>query len=248
MSEIIVDRMAAHGQTIPRRRSEGPTRLSFPQEQMVLLDQIMPGLGAYNVPTLVKVGAVLDDEKLRQAFGLIVARHEILRTKIRLLDGVPVQEVLDPGPFDLTVADLGSLPEAERDEEANRLLSELAGRPFDLSGDVLLRAALVHMGSQDQLLVVFHHLGSDHVSGSLLFAELDASYRALCDGSEPKLPDLPIQYADYAEWQRQQLDGELLEELLAYWTDQLRDAPDRLDLPSDRPRPSAQSYQGSGQE
>src|SRR5437763_1306285 len=114
--------------------------------------------------------------------------------------------------------------------------------------DVLLRAALVHMGSEDQLLVVLHHLGSDHVSASLLFAELEGSYRAVCDGSEPKLPDLPIQYADYAEWQRQRLDGKCLEELLGYWTDQLRDAPDRLDLPSDRPRPSAQSYRGSWHE
>src|SRR6516165_7946537 len=100
MSEL-GGRMTADAQTIPRRRSDGPTRLSFPQERMFLLDQIMPGLGAYNVPTLVKVGAVLDAEKLSQAFGLIVARHEILRTRIRLLDGLPVQEVLDPEPFDL---------------------------------------------------------------------------------------------------------------------------------------------------
>src|SRR5439155_6521752 len=179
---------------------------------------IMQGLGAYNVPTLVKVCAVLDDERLRQAFGLIVARHVILRTKIRLLDGVPVQEVLAPKPFDLTVCDLRSLPEGEREEEANRLLSELAGRPFDLSSDVLLRAALVHMGSEDRLLVVLHHLGSDHVSSSLLFAELDRSYRALCDGTEPQLPKLPIQYADYAEWQRQHLNGEVLESLRRYRT------------------------------
>jgi amino acid adenylation domain-containing protein len=247
MSEL-GGRMTADAQTIPRRRSDGPTRLSFPQERMFLLDQIMPGLGAYNVPTLVKVGAVLDAEKLSQAFGLIVARHEILRTKIRLLDGLPVQEVLDPEPFDLRVADLRSLPESEREAEANRLLGELAGRPFDLGGDVLLRAALVHMGSDDRLLVVLNHLGSDHLSASLLFAELDRGYRALCDGREPQLPNLPIQYADYAEWQRRRLHGELLEELLGYWTEQLRDAPERLELPSDRPRPSAQTYRGSWHE
>jgi amino acid adenylation domain-containing protein len=247
MSEL-GDRMTADAQTIPRRRSHGPTRLSFPQERMFLLDQIMPGLGAYNVPTLVKVDAVLDAEKLGRAFGLIVARHEILRTKIRLLDGVPVQEVFDPRPFDLTVADLRSLPEAAREAEASRLLGDLAGRPFDLSGDVLLRAALAHMGSEDQLLVVLHHLGSDHVSASLLFAELDHCYQAICDGREPQLPSLPIQYADYAEWQRQQLSGELLDDLLGFWTDQLRDAPDRLDLPTDRPRPSAQTYRGSWHE
>src|SRR4051794_527284 len=236
---------SASAQTIPRRSSDRPARLSFPQERQFLLDQIMPGLGAYNVPTLVKVATTLDDEKLRQAFELVVRRHEILRTRIRLEGGEPLQEVFDPPPFDLTVADLRSVPEAERQEEADLVVAEVANRPFDATRDLLLRAALVHLGNEDLVLVVFHHAGSDHVSGSLLFAELDTIYRALCDGAEPDLPELPIQYADFAEWQRSRLEGGVLEELLQYWTEKLRGAPERIDLPSDRPRPSAQSYRGN---
>ena len=232
--------------TIARNQDGGPRRLSFPQERLFLLDRIMPGLGAYNVPTLVAIGANLDAERLRSAFELVVARHEILRTRLDLVGDTPVQEVFEAPPFDLTVADLRSLPAAEARERADGLLGELAGRPFDLSGDVLLRAGLVHLtADEDRLLIVFHHMGSDHVSAGLLFAELDAVYRALSNGTGAELPDLPLQYADFAEWQRSRLDGEFLEELLGYWTEQLRGAPDRLELPYDRPRPSVQSYRGN---
>ncbi len=235
----------AEEQTIARHESDGPRRLSFPQERMFLLDRIMPGLGAYNVPTLVRVRATLDEEKLRRAFELVVGRHEILRTRLDLVDGTPVQETFEAPPFDLTVADLRSLARADAQTRADELLGKLAGRPFALGGDVLLRAALVHLApDEDLLLVVFHHLGSDHLAAGLLFAELDESYRALSDGREPQLPELPIQYADFAEWQRDELDGALVEELLDYWTEQLHGAPERLDLPSDRPRPSVQSYRG----
>jgi amino acid adenylation domain-containing protein len=239
--------LGANSQVIPRRASDGPRRLSFPQERLFLLDRIMPGLGAYNVPTLVRVRTTLEEEKLRRAFELVVARHEILRTRFGLVDGAPVQETFEAPLFALTVADLRSLPHAEAQTRADELLGELAGRSFDLSGDVLLRAALVHLaGDEDLLLVVFHHMGSDHLAAGLLFAELDEVYRALSDGREPQLPELPIQYADFAEWQRGQLDGDPIDELLDYWTERLRGAPDRLDLPSDRPRPSVQSYRGAG--
>jgi amino acid adenylation domain-containing protein len=230
---------------IPRRAHRGPTPLSFPQERLFLLDRITPGLGAYNVPTLVRTGALLDDERLRAAFETVIVRHEILRTRLTLADDTPVQEVFDPPRFELTVADLRSLPGAEARDRADELIGGLAGRPFDLSGDVLLRAALVHLADGDLLLVVFHHMGSDHVSSGLLFAELDAIYRALGDGSTPELPELPIQYADFAAWQRAQMDGPFLDELIEYWREELRGAPERLDLPSDRPRPSAQSYRGA---
>jgi amino acid adenylation domain-containing protein len=232
--------------TIERRSAAGPRRLSFPQERLFLLDQIMPGLSAYNVPTLFRINATLDDEQLRRAFDLIVERHQILRTRVALVDGVPMQEVAPHERFQLAVWDLRSEPLAGRRARADELLGELVRRPFSLSRDVLLRAALIHLDvDEDLLLVVFHHAGSDHAAGGILFAELDAAYRALAAGLEPELPELPIQYADFAEYQREQLDGELFEELIAYWLEALSGAPDRLELPTDHPRPSAQTYRGS---
>ena len=236
---------ASNADALVPRSQDGPARLSFPQERLFLLDRVMPGLGAYNVPTLVRIGANLDAARLRSAFETVVARHEILRTRLELRDGVPVQEVFDAGEFELTVADLRTLPPADARAQADGLLGELAGRGFDLGGDVLLRAGLVHLtDDEDLLLVVFHHMGSDHVAAGLLFAELDEIYRALQDGTEPQLPVLPIQYADFADWQRRHQDGAFLDELAEYWTEQLRGAPDRLELPSDRPRPSVASYRG----
>jgi amino acid adenylation domain-containing protein len=235
----------ASSSTIPRHASAGPRRLSAPQERMFLLDRIMPGLPAYNVPTYVRVGGTLDAELLRQACELVIERHEILRTTFTLVDGDPAQEVTPNGPFQLTTVDLRSHPAAQREQEAHELLAEFARRPFDLSADVLLRAALVHFSAdEDRLLIVFHHMGSDHASTGLLFAELDAIYTALAAGAEPELPQLPIQYADFATWQREQLTGSAFEELIEYWTAQLAGAPERLDLPFDRPRPGAQTYRG----
>jgi amino acid adenylation domain-containing protein len=236
----------AHAPAIPRREGAGERRpLSSAQERLFLLDRIMPGLGVYNVPTLVRVRTTLDEDVLRRAFEHVVGRHEILRTAIHLVDGEPVQEVMSRTDVDLTVADLRTAPEEGRAAEAERLLAQVAARSFDLGGDVLLRAALVHMGEDDDLLlVVFHHAASDHRSGAILFSELDRIYDALTAGAEPDLPELPVQYADFAGWQREQLQGQHLEELVGYWRGQLAGAPSRLDLPADRPRPAAQSYRG----
>ncbi|MGH2849628.1 MAG: condensation domain-containing protein, partial [Solirubrobacteraceae bacterium] len=233
--------------TIPRRQHHGPGRLSFPQERLFLLDRIMPGRAAYNVPTLVRVRAHLDAERLEQAARLVVSRHEVLRTRIQLRDGDPVAEVVDDTRVELHVWDVRANSSGELgEEEATALLAELARRPFDLGADTLLRVGVVHVADEeDLLLVVLHHAGSDHVSSNLLFAELDAAYSALAAGAAPELPELPIQYGDYAEWQREHLKGAQLDELLEYWTTQLAGAPERLELPSDRPRPAAQSYRGA---
>ncbi len=237
--------LGSQSAAIPRGTGDGPRPLSFPQERLFLLDRLMPGLSAYNVPTLVRVRTALDPELLGRALNTIVARHEILRTTLGLADGAPVQEVRAAGEVELLVSDLHEVPEAEREARAHELLGEFARRPFDLAEDVLLRAALVHMSAdEDRLLIVLHHIGSDHVSSGILFAELDAIYGALAAGSEPQLPELPIQYADFAQWQREQLTGSQLDELLEYWNTQMAGAPDRLDLPADHPRPSVQSYAG----
>jgi amino acid adenylation domain-containing protein len=236
----------AEAATIARRLDDGPAPLSFPQERMFLLDQLMPGSSAYNVPTLYRVDATLDEDKLRRAFDYVVARHEIVRTTFRLIDGVPVQEVNAPAPFELAVSDLRQDSSTDPDGRAREILGELVRRPFDLTRDLLLRAALVHVREGDDLLlVVLHHMASDHQSGGLLFSELDDAYAAIEQGREPELTQLEVQYQDFARWQRAQLDGEPLQELLDYWTGQLAGAPERLELPSDRPRPSVQSYRGS---
>src|SRR5437762_2774421 len=133
----------------------------------------------------------------------------------------------------------------EREAEGQSILGDLARRSFDLASDVLLRAGLVHLGeNEDLLLIVLHHIASDHASSALLFAELDQLYTSLRDGTEPSLPDLPIQYADFARWQREQLSGPYLDGLLEYWTQRLAGAPASLQLPADRSRPSVQSYSG----
>jgi amino acid adenylation domain-containing protein len=228
--------------SIGRRPDSGPAPLSFPQERLFLLDRIMPGMPAYNVPRLVRVRASLDEGLLQQALDTIVERHEILRTSIRLEGDGPVQEVLPPRPVDLVVLDRRGASADDVDD----VLAEIACSPFDLTQDVLLRAALVHLtDGEDLLLVVNHHIGSDHGSGQVLFAELDELYCALRDGRPPELPDLPIQYGDFAAWQRERVDGDLLSELVSYWQEQLAGSPERLELPSDRPRPASQSYRGA---
>ncbi len=230
--------------TIPTRVA-GPAPLSFPQERMFLLDRIMPGIPAYNVPRLARIANTLDQSALQQALDGIVARHEILRTRIVLQDGEPLQEVMPEAHVSLTVSDVCTEPETRREAAALQRIAEVAWQPFDISQDVLLRAALVHVGPDDDLLlIVNHHLGSDHVSGALLFSELSEYYEAIVAGRRPELPELPIQYADFAAWQRTQMDGKLLGELLEHWLGVLDGAPERLELPTDRPRPPAQSYRG----
>jgi amino acid adenylation domain-containing protein len=236
----------ADAPTITPRSDDGPIPLSFPQERLFLLDQLMPGSSAYNVPSLFRIDATLDEDKLRQAFDHVVRRHEIVRTTIKLIDGVPVQEINAPAPFELAVTDLRQDSPPDPDGRARELLGELVRRPFDLAHDLLLRAALVHVrDGDDLLLVVLHHMASDHQSGGLLLAEIDGAYAAIEQGREPELPALAVQYSDFARWQRTQLDGEPLRELTDYWTAQLAGAPERLELPTDRPRPGAQSYRGS---
>jgi amino acid adenylation domain-containing protein len=244
MEPVLRSSASSPTQTIRRQERDGPQPLSFPQERLFLLDRIMPGLAAYNVPTLVRVGATIDESLLKAALEEIVARHEILRTTVRLIDGVPAQEVSAHAEVELAVSDLRSRQPGEREAEAQALLGAFANRPFDISSDVLLRAALVHLDTEDLLLIVLHHIGSDHASSAILFRELDEIYDAMSKGEARELAELPIQYTDFARWQREQLGGSRLEELLAHWTSRLVGAPERLELPSDRPRPSSQSFRG----
>ena len=233
------------GQTIPRRSSNRPAPLSFAQERLWFLNQLEPKSPAYNESNVIRLNGSLDVPALRKAFNQIIERHEVLRTTIVLAGGTPQQLIAPSRALDLPVIDLRDLTDKERDSEAHRLALEAIRRPFDLSRDLMLRVLLIRLTDQEHiLLVVKHHIASDGWSAGLLWHELAAFYRGFISGEIACLPELPIQYADYAVWQRDSLRGETLETKLAYWKKQLDNLP-TLQLPTDRARPPVQTLRGT---
>ncbi len=230
---------------VTREPRGGPLALSFAQERLWLLDQIDPGSAAYNVPMSLRFTGDLDVAALSRALGELSRRHEVLRTTFAAVAGKAVQIVHDSGPARLPVEDLGGLPAAEREEAAIRAAEVEARRPFDLAAGPLLRARLLRLGPADHaLLLTLHHIVSDAWTRGILDREIGALYEAFHAGRPPDLAELPVQYADYAAWQRRRLAGPTLDRLLAYWTAHLRGAPPALDLPTDRPRPPVRSDRG----
>jgi amino acid adenylation domain-containing protein len=227
---------------IPRRPSAAPPVLSFAQERLWFLDRLMPDSPAYNVVRVYAVEGELDLAALAGALGWVARRHESLRTRFPLCDGAPLAVVEEPAAVPLPVIDLGALALARRDPEARRLRGAEGRRPFDLARGPLLRASYVAHGSGNgDLLLCLHHIVADGWSMDLFLRELALCHRALARRRPPDLPALPIQYADFALWQRQRLQGEVLERLLAFWRDWLREAPPTLELPADRPRGSGRA-------
>ncbi|HSF41300.1 MAG TPA: non-ribosomal peptide synthase/polyketide synthase [Thermoanaerobaculia bacterium] len=228
----------------PVSREEAPP-LSFAQERLWFLDQMEPGSPAYNIPAAVSLRGGLRPEILAAALSEAARRHEALRTTFRAVDGVPCQWIAPPSPVDLPVIDLADLPEEARREEAARLADREARRPFDLFAGPLLRAVLLRLaGREHTALVTVHHIVSDGWSTGVLVHELAVLYEAFAAGSPPPLPELPVQYADFAVWQRIWLQGDALKAELAWWTDRLAGAPRVLELPADRPRPVLPSHRG----
>ncbi|HYP28245.1 MAG TPA: amino acid adenylation domain-containing protein [Blastocatellia bacterium] len=220
--------------------------LSFAQERLWFLDQMSPGSSLYNVSGAVRVSGPLRIEALARSFGEIVKRHESLRTSFAISGGRPVQVITSEARFDLPVIDLREMEESKREAEAMRLASEDVRRPFDLSRGPLLRASLIRLGEQESvLLLTMHHTISDGWSIGVMTRELSAFYGQFCDGKPANLPDLPVQYADFAGWQRRWLQGDVLQNELAYWKRQLSGVPPTLDLPLDRPRPPVQTFRGA---
>ncbi|HEX2568813.1 MAG TPA: non-ribosomal peptide synthase/polyketide synthase, partial [Polyangia bacterium] len=229
---------------------EGGLPLSFAQQRLWFLDQLEPGNPFYNIPAAVRLTGRLDVTALGRCLTELVRRHEALRTRFISLDGEPVQ-LVGPG-FDLALApvDLTTLPGEVREARARELVREEALRPFDLSRGPLLRAALLRLGAEEHvLLVTLHHIVSDGWSTTVLVRELAALYRAFSQGKPSPLPELPIQYADFAAWQRQWLRGEVLERQLGYWKQQLGGELPVLELPTDYAgpgtRPPVQTYRGA---
>ncbi|HEV2736504.1 MAG TPA: amino acid adenylation domain-containing protein, partial [Longimicrobiaceae bacterium] len=230
---------------VPAGRA-GPLPLSFAQERRWFLDRLQPGSASYNVPQALRLGGVLDRAALERALGEIVRRHEALRTVFGEVEGSPVQVVRPFGGFVLPVEDLSGLGEAEREAQVERRAADEGARPFDLDAGPLFRAALLRLGEQEHvLLLCMHHIVSDGWSMGVLFRELSALYTAYREGSESPLEELPVQYADYAVWQRRRLRGEALERQLGYWRDRLAGAPELLELPTDRPRPATRTFRGA---
>ncbi|MFL5539299.1 MAG: condensation domain-containing protein, partial [Longimicrobiaceae bacterium] len=228
------------------REGGGPAPLSFAQERLWFIDRLEPGSAVYNMPMARRLGGALDESALERSLSEIVRRHEALRTVFAEVDGSPVQVITPFDGFVVPAEDLSGLGEAEREEAVRRRFAEEAGRAFDLSAGPLFRAALLRLGAEDHVLLLsMHHIVSDGWSTGVLFRELWALYAAYREGGESPLPELPVQYADYAVWQREQLTGEALDRQLSYWRERLAGAPELLELPTDHPRPAVQTYRGA---
>ena len=222
--------------------------LSFTQQQFWLLDQTGPHRAAYNVCTAVQITGTVDTQRLREALEQIVARHEVLRTSIVVEQGTPVQEISPAAPIALRISDLTKLSLSKREAEMNLALAAEAGTPFDLSQGPLFRTHLLNLNDDEHVLfLTFHHIVYDGWSEGLLLRELAVLYESSGGDAVSNLPPLSIQYADFARWQRQWLQGATLERQLDYWKRQLANAPSTLDLPADYARPTERSFEGARQ-
>jgi amino acid adenylation domain-containing protein len=232
---------------IPRRSPGDPAPLSFAQQRLWFLDQLHPGEHTYNAALPMLVHGPVDGDALQRALDAVVDRHEVMRTVYAMgADGEIAQVVLPAAHVDLTRLDLSRLPESERLAKAILVLRAVGSRPFDLAHDVTTRAALLRLDERRwALMIVSHHICCDGWSRDVLFRDVAAFYNAFTTGERVALPELPIQYADYALWQRRWLDGPELERQREHWQAALAGAPPTLDMPTDKPRPTMQSSRGA---
>ena len=233
-------------QVIGRRAAKNFCPLSFAQERLWLIEQLEPGNYAYNIPDAIRLVGSLDVEAFHRALNEIVRRHEVLRTTFAIVDERPVQVIAPSLILPLPVIDLRHLPESEREPEARRLIAEEARHPFDLSTGPLLRALLLQLGEADNVVLLnMHHIVYDAWSISIFMREMTTFYQAFSARIQATLPELPIQYADFAIWQRERFQAAALESSLLYWKRHLHGAPQSMDLSSDRPRPASQTLSGA---
>ena len=226
------------------RNGEAP--LSYSQERLWFTAQWEPESAAYNISDAIEVEGRIDLPALEKSLNEIVRRHEILRTSFVYKDGAPVQVIAAESQLGLRLIDLDHLDVAEREAETQRIISEDTATPFDLEQSPLLRVVLIKLEPERHLLLVSaHHIISDGWSTAVLIQELVALYSAFMRGEASPLPPLPIQYADFAVWQREWLAGERLESEAKFWRAQLDGAPFQLDLPTDKPRPAARTTFGA---
>lgn len=236
------NRRTKTAQVIARRTDRQCAPLSYNQQGLWVLNQLMPGESLYHSPTAARLKGTLDVEALIKTLQTIVERHDGLRTIFRIVDGVP-RQVVRQFTLDVPLIDLSDRSESDREEEAQRILRHEARRPFDLSQGPLIRAILLRMQAQEHVvLVTMHHIVTDGWSIGIFHRELSALYEALASGKSSPFPELPVQYSDYSAWQREWFDGEIYNSQLAYWKQQFATLPPALELPTDHPRPNVQAY------
>ncbi|HEX2252402.1 MAG TPA: condensation domain-containing protein, partial [Thermoanaerobaculia bacterium] len=241
-------RQTAAGRPVPPVEPVGRTGdlpLSFGQQRLWFLDRLDPGSSTYNIPPSVRLTGRLDLPALARSFNEVARRHEVLRTTFPARDGRPAVAIAERLALALPVVDLSALPVARREREGERRTAAEAAWPFDLARGPLVRVVVLRLAAEEHLvLMTMHHIVSDGWSGGLLVRELAALYPAFRRAAPSPLPELPVQYADFAAWQRRWLAGEVLDEQLGYWRRQLAGAPERLELPTDRPAPPVPSSRG----
>jgi amino acid adenylation domain-containing protein len=226
---------------VPR---DGALPLSFAQQRLWFLDQFEPGSTAYLLTRVLRLTGPLNHSALEQSLNSLVARHESLRTTFATVEGTPVQVIAPVLILPLSVVDLQDLSAEEQETAIHQRVQEEASTPFALAVGPLIRTTLLKIGPEEQVfLLTLHHIITDGWSMGILFRELAALYQAACEGQPLDLPPLPIQYVDYTAWQRQWLQGEALEQQLAYWREQLTDLT-LLDFPTDHPRPPMLTHHG----
>ncbi|HEX2092743.1 MAG TPA: condensation domain-containing protein, partial [Longimicrobiaceae bacterium] len=237
LQKIMRERAGSTSEGISARTSSGPAPLSFAQRRLWLVDRLEPGSAAYNVPYVLRLRGELDVAALQRSLNELVRRHEVLRTVFEERDGEPVQVVHAPAPVAVPVVDLRGVPGQEAEREAGWLADAEGFRGFDLARGPLLRCTLLRLGDAEHVLCCsLHHIVSDAWSMEVLVREVSTLYGAFTRGEAARLPELPIQYADYAAWQRERLAGKVLDEQLAYWRERLAGAPPLLEIPTDHPR------------
>jgi amino acid adenylation domain-containing protein len=232
--------------TIPRRTTHSPVRASFAQERLWFVEGFGAGTAVYNQLNGIRLRGDLDLEVLERSLREIVRRHEALRTNLVLHEGTLLQVIHDSPPFELPVVDLSDRPDSQAEAAARAVAIEAGRRPLDLAAEPLLRATLLRLSAQDHILALgTHHTIFDGWSVSVVTSELGALYGAFARGDPSPLPDLPIQYADWALWQRERFERGEFDGQLRYWQERLAGVPPFLDLPTDRPRPPVQSFEGA---
>ena len=235
-------------QAISPRENRNSAPLSFAQQRLWFLAQLEPNSSFYNIPKAIRLSGDLNIQIFQQALDAIVDHHEVLYTNYTSENGNPIQVIAAPQSVELPIIDLQQYGQAEQETQVQKLLQQESQRPFNLASDTMLRGCLLKLAPQEHiLLLVMHHIASDGWSMGILWEQLTQLYQAFLDGQPNPLETLPIQYADYAVWQRKSLSGEVLDQQLSYWQQQLVGAKPLLELPTDHPRPAVQTYRGASQ-